>query len=325
MKRIAWVFILCFTLFSCSDDEEDNGNSYDNDFKQEMRNFVIGISTYAKSIDSDFMIIPQNGQELVTTNGEEDGSACLAYLNAIDGVGREDLYYGYDDDDVATGTSDRDYMISFLDICEANNVQVLTTDYCWTHSKMDDSYTQNESKGYISFAASDRELNIIPDYPARPYNVNSNIITDLAEAKNFLYLLNPENFATKQDFITAITATDYDVLIMDCFFEDVLFTDSEVTQLKAKQNDGQRVVISYMSIGEAEDYRYYWNDSWVVGNPSWIENENPDWEGNYKVVYWDTEWQSIIYGNNDSYLKKILDAGFDGVYLDIIDAFEYFE
>lgn len=33
----------------------------------------------------------------------------------------------------------------------------------------------------------------------------------------------------------------------------------------------------------------------------------------------------IIYGNNNSYVKKILDAGFDGVYLDIIDAFEYFE
>lgn len=35
-------------------------------------------------------------------------------------------------------------------------------------------------------------------------------------------------------------------------------------------------------------------------------------------------WQAIIYGNDNSYLKKIIDAGFDGVYLDIIDAFEYF-
>jgi len=43
------------------------------------------------------------------------------------------------------------------------------------------------------------------------------------------------------------------------------------------------------------------------------------------VQYWDTEWQEIIYGNSESYLKKIIDAGFDGVYLDIIDAFEYFE
>lgn len=325
MKKITWVFILCVVLVSCSDDDEDDGNTYDKDFKQEMRNFVIGISTYAKAIDSDFIIIPQNGQELVTSDGEEDGSACTSYLNAIDGVGREDLFYGYDDDDVATTASDRDYMISFLDVCESNDVEVLTTDYCWTHSKMDDSYTQNELKGYISFAAPVRELNAIPDYPATPYNVNSDLITSLAGAKNFLYLLNPENFDSKQAFITAITATNYDVLIMDCFFEDVLFTANEVAQLKIKQNGGQRVVISYMSIGEAEDYRYYWDNSWEVGDPSWIENENPDWEGNYKVVYWDPEWKSIIYGNNDSYLKKILDAGFDGVYLDIIDAFEYFE
>jgi len=30
-------------------------------------------------------------------------------------------------------------------------------------------------------------------------------------------------------------------------------------------------------------------------------------------------------GNSEAYLKKTLDAGFDGVYLDIIDAFEYYE
>ena len=52
---------------------------------------------------------------------------------------------------------------------------------------------------------------------------------------------------------------------------------------------------------------------------------SPDWEGNYKVRYWEEDWQAIIYGDADSYLQKILDAGFDGVYLDIIDAFEYFE
>ena len=84
-----------------------------------------------------------------------------------------------------------------------------------------------------------------------------------------------------------------------------------------------RLVIAYMSIGEAEDYRYYWEPAWSVNPPSWLETEN--WEGNYKVRYWDSDWQKIIFGNEDSYLKKVLDAGFDGVYLDIIDAFEYFE
>ena len=28
---------------------------------------------------------------------------------------------------------------------------------------------------------------------------------------------------------------------------------------------------------------------------------------------------------NDTYLSQILDSGFDGAYLDVVDAFEYFE
>ena len=56
-----------------------------------------------------------------------------------------------------------------------------------------------------------------------------------------------------------------------------------------------------------------------------MDRENPDWEGNFKVKYWIEDWQKIIYGNEDSYLDKILEAHFDGVYLDIIDAFEYYE
>ena len=70
---------------------------------------------------------------------------------------------------------------------------------------------------------------------------------------------------------------------------------------------------------------YYWQSSWNANKPSWIDKENPDWAGNFKVNYWQAEWQNIIFGNDNSYLKKILDAGFDGTYLDIIDGFEYFE
>jgi len=88
---------------------------------------------------------------------------------------------------------------------------------------------------------------------------------------------------------------------------------------------GKRLVIAYMSIGEAEEYRYYWKDEWESDPPSWLKEENRDWEGNYKVEYWDPDWQGIIYGSTDAYLDKIVDKGFDGVYLDIIDAFEYFE
>jgi cysteinyl-tRNA synthetase len=324
MKYKIFLIAGLLSLLSCSDDEEtpDYG---DVDFRQEMRDFVIQISQYAKAENANFIVIPQNGQELVTINGEEDGTPVSTYLNAIDGVGREDLFYGYDDDNVATPLSEKDYMIAYLDICENNNVEVLTTDYCWTESKMDDSYSQNEIKGFISFAAPDRELNVIPDYPLQIFNVNNLDIATLSDAKNFLYLINPENYTSKQDFLDAVSRTNYDAIIIDCFFNEEVLTFNDVAQLKTKLNGGSRLVISYMSIGEAEDYRYYWQSEWNTTLPDWIEAENPDWEGNYKVRYWETEWQNVIYGNSNAYLDKILDAGFDGVYLDIIDAFEYFE
>ncbi|MBL0317621.1 MAG: hypothetical protein IPP69_18435 [Flavobacteriales bacterium] len=41
------------------------------------------------------------------------------------------------------------------------------------------------------------------------------------------------------------------------------------------------------------------------------------------MKFWNKEWQEIIYGNDASYTKKILDAGFDGAYLDNVEAFYF--
>jgi len=326
MRKIIYLLTFLLLISSCSDDEDD---SPDNglDFKQEMRDFVSGISQYAKAENSNFVIIPQNGHELVSSNGDTDGSPDVNYNNAIDACGQEDLFYGYDDDDIATNTEDNEYLTALLDIAKSAGTVILVTDYCYTPSKMDDSYSKNNAKNYISFAADDRELSQIPDYPLNPYNENTNSIANISEVKNFLYLINPSNYVSKTEFINAIKATNYDLLIMDFFFGDdnQEFNTAEVEQLKQKANGGTRLVVSYMSIGEAEDYRYYWNESWTVGSPTWLKAENPEWEGNYKVEYWDTEWQGIIFGNENAYLDKIIGAGFDGVYLDIIEGFEYFE
>jgi cysteinyl-tRNA synthetase, unknown class len=321
MKKAAFILVLFFSVVSCNNDDYP-----DLDFRQEMREFVIAISDYARLTDPDFIIIPQNGIELISLNGEEDGSLSDSYLAAIDGHGQEDLFYGYNDDDEATPAEDNSYLRTFLDRSKNAGSTILVTDYCYTQSKMANSYTQNNLSGYISFAASHRELDNIPVYPSPIYGENNSIITTLSQVKNFLYLINPQNYATKTAFINAVTATNYDLLIMDLFFDETTeFTAGEVAQLKIKANGGRRLVISYMSIGEAENYRYYWQSGWESGDPFWLDDENSDWEGNYKVRYWEPEWKKIIYGYDDSYTKKILDAGFDGVYLDIIEAFEYFE
>lgn len=323
MKLTFVSFILILSIISCKKDSDGVPNL---DFKQEMRDFVVGISQYAKSSKPDFLIIPQNGIELVTDDGTQTGTPNTVYLAAIDGNGQEDLFFGYDNDDQATSVSTSSYLKTFLNISKTNGNKILVTDYCSTHSKMDDSFLQNQNSGYISFAADHRSLNNIPLYPTSIHEENNATVTSIADAKNFLYLINPENYTSKTAFINAVTATNYDLLIMDLFFNDgAEFSQSEINQLKNKANGGKRLVISYMSIGEAENYRYYWKSSWTANKPKWLDAENPNWPGNYKVWYWEQSWKDIIYGNDNSYLKKILNAGFDGVYLDIIDAFEYYE
>ena len=320
--KIITTIALALTIISCnsSDDRTDTGGI---NYRDEMRNLVKGISQKAKAQSPGFVIIPQNGIELVSSNGDEDGQPVASYLAAIDGNGQEDLFYGYVNDDEATPAAANAYLRGLLDISKNAGKAILVTDYCSTPQKVAASYEANQNEGYISYAAPERSLNLIPT--GAPHNVNNANITTLQQAKNFLYLINPDGFATKQAFIDAVAATNYDVVIVDLYLDSEAFTAAEINQLKQKANGGTRLVICYMSIGEAEDYRYYWQQSWGNNPPSWLAAENPDWPGNYKVRYWNTDWQNIIYSGNGSYLDKITAAGFNGVYLDIIDAFEYFD
>ena len=129
--------------------------------------------------------------------------------------------------------------------------------------------------------------------------------------------------------LNALGKTKFDLVILDYSRDGSdaeKFIPEEVAALKNSPG-GPKLVLSYMSIGEAEDYRWYWQRSWDTnrnrrpdaGAPAWLGPANPNWPGNYKVRYWDPDWQQIVY----DYLDKVLAAGYDGVYLDIIDAYEY--
>jgi uncharacterized protein (TIGR01370 family) len=114
---------------------------------------------------------------------------------------------------------------------------------------------------------------------------------------------------------TQLYRADFDIAVIDC--DDSTLTKKEIADLK---NQGKSI-ISYLSIGEAEIYRSYWQSGWKTGNPQFIEEENPNWPGNFKVKFWDLDWQEIIF----SMLEEIVLKGYDGVYLDVVDAYEYFE
>ena len=316
-------FLLAVLIFCFSCNKKDIPNL---DYAEEMRSFVINLSNYAKDNTPSFIVIPQNASPLIAKDEAVNAGIASAYVNAIDGQGQEDLYYGYKKDDKASPDESIEEKESFLDLGHNNGLKILVTDYCYSPSNITDSYSKNESKSYISFAATERELNVIPSNPI--HHVNNTDVSNLSLAKNFLYLINPEGYESKKEFVDALDATKYDVFIIDLFFNgNAALTASDLQQLQSKPNGARRLVIAYMSIGEAEDYRFYWDEKWNVrkNEPIWLYEENKQWKGNYKVFYWEKAWQNIIFGNQNAYLDKIMAAGFDGVYLDIIDAYEFFQ
>lgn len=135
-------------------------------------------------------------------------------------------------------------------------------------------------------------------------------------------IISPETIQNKIPFHYQLQGANFeDLLNLNAKYLVIDIDDAKLTFEEIKKLKESSVVLSYLSIGEAESYRDYWQEDWEVGSPSFIDEENPQWEGNYKIKYWDPQWQEIVLGK----VREIKSQGYDGVYLDIIDAYEYYE
>lgn len=119
--------------------------------------------------------------------------------------------------------------------------------------------------------------------------------------------------------------TTFDVLIVDAglYRDGGGLTRSEIAALKTKPDGSRRLVLAYVNIGEAEDYRYYWQQAWEKNPPAWMGSPNCRWKGDHRVRHWAPEWQAIIFGTPKSYVGRLIDAGYDGAWLDRVDIFYY--
>lgn len=133
-------------------------------------------------------------------------------------------------------------------------------------------------------------------------------------------------------------------------------TGELVTKLKLSAGDNRtnrKFVIAYIDIGQAEDWRWYWK--WSVESdwdpaqtpkpadwPSWIITHDPEWVGCFPIAYWHQDWQNIVINGGfiwdssvvevstadsnggagyNSILDEVIKDGFDGIYLDWVEAF----
>ena len=136
--------------------------------------------------------------------------------------------------------------------------------------------------------------------------------------------------------LTSAAAAPYGLLVVDAtggLDTGKPFTRDEVERLKHAPDGSRRIVISYLSIGEAEDYRadYFSPEYMEEEAPDWLMKENPQWKGNRLIRFCEEGWQKTILGDENgrnvysgdapSPLYKLLDLGFDGVYLDRVDVY----
>ena len=119
-----------------------------------------------------------------------------------------------------------------------------------------------------------------------------------------------------------IQLSEYDIDDMQTEGADLYVVDREELandKLSPEELDGY--VLAYLNIGEVIRNKDYWDRDWGLGNPAWIDRKTGGKWDNYRAQYWQEPWQMIIIDQMD----KILDAGYDGVYLDGVEHYPYFQ
>ncbi|MBS0264992.1 MAG: endo alpha-1,4 polygalactosaminidase [Planctomycetes bacterium] len=150
----------------------------------------------------------------------------------------------------------------------------------------------------------------------------------LAEARTWMYQIDGLD---APGAVEALAASKYPLLVVESGINDRDAGKEEargmVDRLRRLPDGHPRLVVAYLDVGQAETYRAYWGKDWrgprsgKPGHPEFLLAADPDgWDGSYQVAYWDKRWQAIWLGP-DGVVARLAALGYDGIYLDWIDAY----
>lgn len=145
-------------------------------------------------------------------------------------------------------------------------------------------------------------------WPAKPDNSYADYIADsldnpLAAVKSFCIQLQGCDVAK-------LAASDFDLIILD---PDQV-TQADIAALRFKPNGASRILLAYLSVGEAERYRANFH---FAKSAAILGAENPEWPENFDVEFWSPDWRLALLDE----CSRIWAKKFDGVFLDKLDAY----
>lgn len=306
------------------------------DGRGQMRKLVSEISRNARTLNPNFVVVIQDGLDLLEQTDAGDATQKVAaspFIRAIDGVLVRGMFFRpptpkIDTPFTQTHEKTTAELLRLSGLAKVRGLTILTTDFTDGAKMVQDYLKSVENRGYIPFAASGRGFffDSFPKFPRRPLNENPKSITGLEQIKNYLYLTDSSQFARQEEFVLALSNTNYDAVIVDVLHRGRRpFTKTSVDGMKFKKLGSRRLVLAYMNVGQAETFRHYWQPNWREGFPGFVMSPVPGNPDRHFVEYWNPEWMKIMAGDTQSYLYGVFAQGYDGVVLDGLESFRQFE
>lgn len=300
-------------------------------YRAYMREMVLDLATYAEKRDPNFVVVTRPGFDLLSWSRREFelaeikrdplakvrsdsitqvGTPMRRYIQAIDGF----MLNGQFCAPLRVPGADLAAMLK-------QGLKGMTIEHCATPEMANAALQTAVRMGVISHIDLTDSDDFARPPSRRPSPENARNVEALLQARNMVVMLDSREYETREEWFAALGRSNYDVLVTDAFYKgNRPLTKDEVHLLKFKEIGARRLVLARMSVGFAEDERFYWERDWEVGTPTWIQGlgERP---GQYTVEYWNPAWKAII----GRYFAGIMDLGFDGVVLDGVEAYRRWE
>lgn len=212
-------------------------------------------------------------------------------------------------------------LVYAVDALRRQGRTILSIENCKTQKDVDVAYKAAERDRVLTYAAiNDEDLTRLQR--GHPRNENAQPVITVTGARNWMPLLRADRFGNKAEWLMAMERTNHDAMLIDVTHRGAdPLTKDEVKRLRFKELGAPRLMLAVLPVGKAYDWRWYWQKGWEAGNPPFLFAPDNDDPGSFITAVSDPQWKEML----GKYLVGIMDLGFDGVVLDDLDTYLWFE